>query len=170
MKTYYNPEGDACWIDEEVEIVAWDRDKYFTFKDSTGELHTDKQWKFSIKRSNKLYELHYGYLDEVVPVTRKEAAKELKELRKSKARYTAYASTLYGKGTGVKEFESLQKALNFCKSNPDCTFLHGSFDYKYGFKSAPLLEKQDGQWYYFGHGRGNKRLSYKTLNNFCMEN
>jgi hypothetical protein len=168
MKTYYNPEGDPCWIDEEVEIVAWDRDKYFTFKDSLGELHTGKGWMFSFKWSNKLYELPCGYLDEVVQVTRKDAVKELKELRKSKALYRAYTSTLDSKGSDRKEFKSLQKALNFCKSNPDCTFLHACFYYKNGSCSTPVLEQQDGQWYYFGEGR-NKRISYKTLNDFCVE-
>ena len=165
MKTYYNPEGDPCWIDQQVEIVAWDRDKYFTFKDSLGELHTDKGWKFSFKHSNKLYELPYGYLDDVVRVTRKEAARELKELRKRSVIYRVKVESL----SYYTEFKSLKKAMNFCKSNVDATFLHACFYYKNGSCSTPVLEHQNGQWYYFGEGR-NKRISYKTLNDFCMEN
>ena len=167
MKTYYNPEGITEGDNQEVEIVAWDRDKYFTFKDSLGELHTGKGWMFSLKRSNKLYELPCGYLDEVVQVTRKDAVKELKELRKSKALYTAYTSTLDSKGSDRKEFKSLQKALNFCKSNPDCTFLHASFHYKHGFISTPLLEKENGEWYY---STCTGRVSTKTLIDFCWKN
>lgn len=166
MKTYYNPEGDACWIDMEVEIVAWDRDKYFTFKDSLGELHTDKGWKFSLKRSNKLYELPCGYLDDVRQVTRKEAARELKERRKKSVKYRVKTESL----DYYKEFKSLRKAMSFCKSKVDATFLHACFYYKNGSCSTPVLEKENGRWYYFGNGRGNKRLSYKTLSNFCWKN
>lgn len=166
MKTYYNPEGDACWIDEEVEIVAWDRDKYFTFKGSDGALRTDKQWKFSVKRSNKLYELPEGYLEEALDVTRKSAAQALKEIRKNSVVYRVKCESL----GYYKEFKSLKKAMNFCKSNVNATFLHACFHFKRGSCSTPVLEKQGGQWYYFGHGRGDKRLSYKTLSNFCMEN
>ena len=167
MKTYYNPEGDACWIDQQVEIVAWDRDKYFTFKDSLGEIHTDKGWKFSFKRSNKLYELPYGYLDEVVQVSRKDAAKELKEHRKTSVKYRVKQFSLCMESATWKEFKSLKKALNFCKGNPNCTFLHASFSYKNGFSSMPLLEKENGEWCY---SSGNGRVSTKTLIDFCWEN
>lgn len=167
MKTYYNPEGDPCWLDPEVEIVAWDRDKYFTFKDSLGELHTDKGWKFSFKRSNKLYELPYGYLDEVVQVTRKNAAKELKERRKTGVKYSVRQFNLCVESTTWKEFRSLKKALNFCKANPDCTFLDASFNYKNGFSFMPLLEKEDGEWYY---STCSGRVSNKTLIDFCWKN
>jgi hypothetical protein len=168
MKTYYNPEGDACWIDQEVEIIAWDRDKWFTFKDSAGEIRTDKGWKFALKRSNKLWELPEGYLDETVPVSRKESAKQLKDRRKTSAVYRVKIESL----GYYKEFKSLRKAMNFCKSNSDATFLHACFYYKNGSCSTPVLEKQDDNWYYFGSGQGrrNKNISYKTLSKFCMEN
>ena len=169
MKTYYNPEGDACWIDQQVEIVAWDRDKYFTFKDSLGELHADKGWKFSFKRSNKLWELPYGYLDEAAQVTRKDAAKELKGRRKKSVAYRVKQFSRNGELYAVtwKDFKSLKKALNFCKANPDCTFLHVSFRYKGGSISGPLLEKEDGEWCY---SDGTGRVSTKTLVNFCWKN
>lgn len=166
MKAYYNPEGDPCWIDQEVEIVAWDRDKYFTFKDSLGELHSDKQWKFSIKRSNKLWELPDGYMGDICTVTRKEAAKELKGCRKSNANYSVKQFSESQNGAVWKEFKSLKKALNFCKSNPTCTFLHASFHYKNGFSSMPLLEKEDGCWCY----SVSDRVSTKTLIDFCWGN
>jgi len=168
MKTYYNPEGDACWIDQEVEIIAWDRDKWFTFKDSAGELQTGKGWMFALKRSNKLWELPEGYLDEIVTVSRKESAKQLKDRRKTSTVYRVKSESL----GYYKEFKSLRKAMNFCKANSDATFMYACFYYKNGSCSTPVLEKQDGQWYYFGSGQGrsNKNISYKTLNKFCMEN
>ena len=174
MKAYYNPEGDACWEDtssvhQEVEIVAWDRDKYFTFKDSIGELHADKGWKFSFKRSNKLWELPYGYLDEVAQATRKDAAKELKERRKKSVVYRVKQVSRNGElyTSTWKDFKSLKKALNFCKANPACIFLHVSFRYKGGSISGPLLEKENGEWYY---SNGTSRVSTKTLVNFCWKN
>lgn len=167
MKTYYNPEGDACWIDEEVEIVAWDRDKYFTFKGSDGVLRTDKQWKFSVKRSNRLYELPEGYLDEALDVTRKSAAQALKQLRKNSVNYSVKQFSPCMESATWKEFKSLKKALNFCKGNPDCTFLHASFHYKNGFSSMPLLEKEGGEWFYSGSWG---RVSTKTLIDFCWRN
>ena len=35
MKAYYNPEGDPCWIDTLVEIVAWDGDWWYYYPNKT---------------------------------------------------------------------------------------------------------------------------------------
>ena len=160
MKAYYNPEGDPCWIDTQVEILAWDGDKWITFKNSIGEISADKLWKFSIKRSNKLYKLPRGEFDDVRPMSNKDVSKELKVLRKRKVLYTAKLDS-----GDFKEFRHLGKALNFCKSNKGCNFLKGSFWEKRSSLFAPILVKEDGWWYFY---KTSRPISSKTLNNWVM--
>jgi len=168
MKTYYNPEGDPCWIDTLVEILAWDGDKWITFKNSIGEVSADKLWKFSIKRSNKLYKLPRGYMEDTHYVSNKDVTKELKTLRKRRVLYTAYTSNLnHHTGQDKKTFKRLKKALNFCRSNPTCTFLHQAVYKKYSSHFHPVLER-DGDWWYYYPNKTN--TSSKTLNNWVMSN
>ena len=161
MKAYYNPEGNPCFIDQDVEVIAWDRDKWFTFKDSLGEIHTDKAWKFSVKRSNKLYSLPYGYMEDVKPVSKKESAQEIKEKRKRKAEYRVDFEG------GKKSYRFLSKALRVIASGSKYTHLSACFSYKNGFSSTTLLVKEDGEWYYYPQ---SGKVSDKTLNKFCEKN
>ena len=55
------------------------------------------------------------------------------------------------------------EALKYCKSNVDAYFMSGAFYKKYSSSFTPLLEKEDGLWYYYT-SVGN--VSSKTLNNF----
>ena len=162
MKAYYNPEGDPCWIDTLVEILAWDGDKWITFKNSLGEISADKLWKFSIKRSNKLYKLPRGYMDDVWYPRNRDVTEELKVLRKRKVLYTAELDS-----GNFKEFRHLEKALNFCKSNKECNFLKGSFWEKRSSFFTPILVKEDG-WRYFY--KISRPISNKTLSNWVMSN
>lgn len=160
MKAYYNPEGNPCFIDQDVDVIAWDRDKWFTFKDSLGELHTDKAWKFSVKRSNKLYFLPYGYMEDVKPVSKKDAAQEIKAKRKRKAVFIVDFEA------GNKGYRFLSKALRVIASGSKYTHLSAHFSYKNGFYFTPLLVKEDGEWYYYPR---SGKVSDKTLNKFCKE-
>lgn len=159
MKASYDPTGEAT-DQEVVDVVAWDGDKYFTFRNSLGEIYSDKRWKFDVKRSNKIYKLPRGYLEDVDYPNNKEVSEELKLLRKRRVEYTAVV------GDTRKDFKHLHKALNFCKSNPACTFLKGSFFSKGSSLFTPVLVKEgDGFWYYYP-SRGN--VSSKTLDRWVM--
>ena len=161
MKAYYKPKGDPCWIDVEVEIIAWDRDKYFTFKTAQGEIYADKVWKFSVKRSNKWYTLPNGYMESVEIISKKQAAQEIKLKRKRKA---GYRVDFEG---GNKSYRFLSKALRVIASGSKYANLSAHFSYKNGFSSTPLLVKEDGEWYYYPQ---SDKVSSKTLNKFCEEN
>lgn len=161
MKAYYNPEGDPCFINQKVTIIAWDRDKYFTLKDSVGKIYADKVWKFSVKRSNKWCYLPYGYVDDVKLVSKKEAAQEIKAKRKRKAEYRVDFEG------GNKSFRFLSKVLRVIASGLKYTHLSAHFSYKNGFSFTPLLVKEDGEWYYYPQ---SDKVSSKTLNKFCEEN
>lgn len=163
MKAYHNPdpEGNPCFIDQDVEVIAWDRDKWLTYKNSLGEIYADKAWKFSVKRSNKWYSLPYGYMDDVKPVSKKEAAQEIKVKRKRKAEYRVDFEG------GNKSYRFLSKALRVIASGSKYTHLSAHFSYKNGFYSTPLLVKEDGEWYYYSQ---SGKVSDKTLNKFCKEN
>jgi len=160
VKALYDKDGVSPQL--EVEILGWDRDKYFAFKDSSGEIQHDKCWKFSVKRSNNLHTLAYADWGSIVVVTRKEAAKEIKKRYKKSVVYRVKTTSL----DYYKEFNSLRKALNFCKSNKDATFLHACFYYKNGSCSGPVLEKLEGNWYYFA--QISKQVSEKTISEFCF--
>ena len=161
MKAYYNPEGNPCFIDQDVEVIAWDRDKWFTYKNSLGEISADKAWKFSVKRSNRLHFLPYGYMEYVKPVSKKEAAQEIKAKRKRKA---VFIVDFEGEN---KSYRFLSKALRVITSGSKYTHLSAHFSYKNGFSSTPLLVKEDGLWYYYPQ---SGKVSDKTLNKFCKEN
>jgi hypothetical protein len=118
----------------------------------------DKLWKFGIKRSNKLYKTPRGYLKDAVVYSNKAVSSELKAKRKGKSLYKVIC-----KGEITKEFKSLNKALKYCKSNVDAYFMSGAFYRKYNSSFTPLLEKEDGLWYYYASW---KNVSSKTLNNF----
>ena len=160
MKAYYNPEGNPCFIDQDVEVIAWDRDKWFTYKNSLGEISADKAWKFSVKMSNKLHFLPYMYMEDVKPVSKKEASQEIKAKRKRKAVFIVDFEA------GNKSYRFLSKALRVITSGSKYTHLSACFSYKNGFSSTTLLVKEDGLWYYYPQ---SGRVSDKTLNKFCGE-
>lgn len=65
------------------------------------------------------------------------------------------------------DFNSLKKALNFCKSNAKIDFLVAERSGKYSWENSNLLEKEVGGWLY---NVGQSFVSENTLNKFCMEN
>jgi len=157
MKALYDKDGILPVV--EVDLIAYDWDKYVTFKTVNGEIHTDKLWKFDVKRSNKLYHLAKGYGDEVINLSRKEVAKLLKEERKHSTEYTVELVT-----SAIKHFRSLKKALNFCKGCSQATDLHGNHKAKRRSCFTGVLVKEDGDWFYFTR---QEFVSEVTLNRFC---
>lgn len=142
----------------EVDIIAWDRNKHFYFVQD-GVLRADKCWKFDVKWSNKFSRLpeHYNYR----PKTNKEVVQEIKQKRQVTIKYTAFDADV-----NRYDFNSLKKALNFCKSNAKIDFLVAERSGKYSWENSTLLEKVGGEWLY---NAGQAFVSEKTLNKFCME-
>ena len=160
MKAMYDKDGVAPL--QEVELIAYDWDKYVTFKTKEGEILTDKLWKFNVKRSNKLYNLPRGYDEHAEKLSRKEISKLLKEDRKTKTEYSVKLES-----GEIRRFKSLNKALNFCKSFPGALDLHGSYKAKRWSCFTGIMTKEDGFWYYFTR---QEFVSEATLNRFCKAN
>lgn len=158
MKAVYDRDGVAPL--QEVELIAYDWDKYVTFKAEDGEILTSKLWKFNVKRSNKLYHLPKGYGDEFTCLSRKTVSKLLKEDRKSKTEYSVKLDN-----GEIRSFKSLNKALNFCKSFPSALDLHGTHKAKLWSCFTGIMTKEDGHWYYFDR---QGFVSEATLRRFCM--
>ena len=160
MKALYDKDGVLPL--EEVELVAWDWNKYVTFKCKDGVFYTDKLWKFDVKRSNKLYHLPIGYLDDFTKLSRKDVAARLKANRKASTEYSVKLES-----GEIRRFKSLNKALNFCKSFPGAIDLHGSHKAKRWSCFTGIMTKEDGFWYYFTR---QEFVSEATLNRFCKAN
>lgn len=160
MKAMYDKDGVAPL--QEVELIAYDWDKYVTFKTKDGEVLIDKLWKFNVKRSNKLYHLPRGYDEDVQKLGRKEISKLIKEGRKAKTEYSVKLES-----GEIRRFKSLNKALNFCKSFPGALDLHGSHKAKRWSCFTGIMTKEDGFWYYFTR---QGFVSEATLNRFCKAN
>jgi len=160
MKATYDKDGVAPL--QEVELIAYDWDKYVTFKTKDGEVLTDKLWKFNVKRSNKLYHLAHGYDEDVQKLSRKAVSKLLKEDRKTKTEYSVQLES-----GEIRRFKSLNKALNFCKSFPGALDLHGSYKAKRWSCFTGIMTKEDGFWYYFTR---QGFVSESTINRFCKAN
>jgi hypothetical protein len=160
MKAMYDKDGVAPL--QEVELIAYDWDKYVTFKTKDGEVLTEKLWKFNVKRSNKLYHLPRGYDEDVQKLSRKAVSKLLKEGRKAKTKYSVKLES-----GEIRRFKSLNKALNFCKSFHGALDLHGSHNAKRWSCSTGIITKEDGFWYYFTR---QVFVSEATLSRFCKDN
>lgn len=139
-----------------VKVIAWDRDKYFLYEDLNGEQRTTKGYHLSLKRSNQIHELPYIDWSEeelgVAPVTKKYAAKEIKDGYKRKVKYSV----------GGKKLKHLRKALNYIEGGDakgDC--LHYSISRKFSSESGPLLVLESDEWCYCR--RIPQGVSKKTL-------
>lgn len=102
--TYHRDESTK----EEVIIIAWDRDKRYQFVGSNGVVESDKTGYFDLKRTNKLYNLPEW--DDEPHKTNKEVSEEIKKCREKSCKYSLRLVS------GIKEFKSLSKALNYLKS------------------------------------------------------
>lgn len=139
-------ERDDNWdtvAESPVRVLGWDRDKYFLVTGANGELRTTKGYHLSLKHSNQIHELPYIDWSEdelgIAPVTKKYAAKEIKDGYKRKVKYSV----------GDKEFNHLRKALNYIESgNAKGWGLHYSISCKSSGESGPLLVLEDGEWLY----------------------
>lgn len=159
MKALYDKDGVTPL--EEVELMAWDWEKYVTFKGKGGVFYSDKLWKFDVKCSNALYHLPLGYLDEFTKLSRKDVATRLKANRKSSTEYTVKLEN-----GNIRSFKSLRKALNFCKATPSAVDLCGSHKEKSWSCFCGLLVKEEGSWYYIAR---QEFVSETTLSKFCNQ-
>lgn len=165
MKTIntYLLERDDNWeivSSTPLKVIAWDRDKYFMYEDQNGGLHTTKGYHLSLKRSNQIHELPYIDWSEdelgLAPVTKKYAAKEIKDGYKRKVKYSV----------GDKEFNHLSKALRYIGSgNTEGNCLRYSISRKFSSESGPLLVLEDGEWCYCEWAIP-KGVSKKTLTKY----
>lgn len=153
----YNEDHSQVISETEVNVIAWDRDKYFLYEDANGVKHTTKRYWLSIKRTNKLHSLPYiDYSEDeygLIAVTKKEATKEIKEGYKPTHKYHV----------GDKKFNSLKKSLAFFFGCNEESYLR--YDFKEGncWSSGPLMGKQGGEYHYYTPVP--KSVSEKTLKN-----
>lgn len=154
----YNEDHNQVISETEVNVIAWDRDKYFLCEDANGVKRTTKRYWLSLKRTNKLYSLPYiDYSEDdfgLIAVTKKEATKEIKDGYKYTHKYHV----------GDKKFNSLKKSLGvFFSRDSESSLLY--YDFREGncWSSGPLMGKKGGECHYYTPVP--KGLSEKTLKN-----
>lgn len=147
-----------------VKVIAWDRDKYFLYEDSNGNLLTTKGYHLSLKRSNKIHKLPYidwlveGDEHGLISVTNKEAQQEIKRNYKRKTKYVVNDIT----------FNSLKKAFNYAKNiGLEESFIYFKTNTKRHWFSGSLMVKEEGKWFYYLNPP--EGVSEKTLKSFCEE-
>lgn len=167
MRCEYDKDGISKKV--VVDVLGWDRDKYFLAKGADGELFSDKSWKFSLKRSNKMYKLPEFELDYEKDVyllsptpSNKCVAKELKDQYKHKIGFTVVCGNELN-----KEFKFLRKALLFAKSVGNSCFVMGSEKWKNSSLFYTLVEQENGVWNYYDQCMTS--CSEKTLKNWCWK-
>lgn len=163
MKALYDRDGVADL--QEVEILAWDRNKYFLFKNSDGEIEEDKTWKFQIKRSNKIHNLSFiDYNNNGVlfgkPLTNKEAAEEIKKGQKRSIKFIVHLSD-----NPMVEFGRLDKALKFASGTVGITHISVIWYNKRSSSSFSIVEFDEGLWRYYALDKED-RVSEKTIKNW----